>query len=97
MDMKTDQIEKLFRKADFSKESDLKMNLTRQLFPVRGVTLNQLMEEEGIRTRSGEKDSNTRQRSASRQAERGRSKDPDSMGVIERDNPLIKKNRPPSM
>ena len=97
MDIKTDQIEKLFQKADFSKETDLKMRLGKKLFPVREVTLNELMEKEGMKTRVGEKNSHARQRSTAMEAGKGRQKDPDSLGAIERDNPMIKKNKPPVM
>lgn len=95
METKLEQIEKLFKKADFSKETDLKLNLGRKLFPVREVPLNELMEQEGMKTHVGEKNSHARQRSASLEAQKGRKKDPDSLGAIERENPLIKKNKPP--
>ncbi len=94
MEIKTEQIEEIFRKADFSKESALKLSLSRKLFPVRKVNLNTLMEEEGMKANKVEKDSRSKQRSTSMQAEKGRKRH-ESLGAVERENPLIKKNKPP--
>jgi len=91
--MDTRIAENIFKRSDFSKESDLMVRLGKELFPVRNKTLDQLMEEEGIRTRGGIKNEAGRERTRTRHAER--EKAPESLGVIERDNPLIKKNKPP--
>ena len=78
------------------------MKLARDLFPVREVTLNELMEEEGLRNHAVKADAH-KEKSMKRQAERqkerkaGKGKDPESLGAIERENPLIRKGKPPVM
>ena len=90
-----EQIENLFKKADFSKETDLKQRLDRQLFSVRKVTLDELMQEEGIGQHTADRSVPSRSRSAKRQMEKETTKD--SLGALERDNPMIKKGKPPVM
>lgn len=91
MDIKI--VEDIFRKADFSRETDLKLRLGKDLFPVKRTSLNKLMEEEGIKTHHASKDGSGKEIKRSRRNER--EKAPESLGAIERDNPLIKKNKPP--
>lgn len=93
MDIKS--IENIFRKADFSRETDLKLRLGKELFPVKRTSLNKLMEEEGIKNRHELKNSSGKEFSRSRHSER--EKAPESLGAMERENPLIKKNKPPIM
>jgi len=93
MDIKT--VENIFRKADFSKETDLKLRLGKELFPVRKTSLNKLMEEEGIKNRSQVRNGSGKEIIRSRHSER--EKAPESIGPMERENPLIRKNKPPVM
>ena len=87
--------ENIFKKSDFAKESDLKIKLSKELFPVKKTNLNKLMEEEGMNNRHEMKGGPGREKVRSRQKER--EKAPESLGAIERDNPMIKKNKPPIM
>ncbi|MBO6112934.1 MAG: hypothetical protein J6P45_07810 [Lachnospiraceae bacterium] len=49
MEINTERIEKLFASSDFSKETDLKERLEKKVFAVKQVSLNDLMEKEGMR------------------------------------------------
>ena len=43
-------VEEILKRADFSVETDLKINLKKELFPpVRGITLDDLMKKNGIK------------------------------------------------
>ena len=48
MENNLSQIENILQKADFSKETDLKLRLSKELFSVRKVTLDELVKEEGL-------------------------------------------------
>lgn len=88
-----EQIEQLFNKADFSKETDLKQRLDRQLFSVRKVTLDELMKKEGLKSAKEDEKSRSRSRSAARSMDRTA----EDARTLERDNPMIKKGKPPVM
>ena len=57
MEIDTERIEKLFASSDFSKETDLKERLEKKVFAVKQVSLNDLMEKEGMRKEEAHKDS----------------------------------------
>lgn len=84
------EIEKIFADADFSKESNLKLELENRLFPVHDVTLDILLKEEGIKT-TGEKKNKSAQRN------RALNKEIKNTDVLERNNPLVKTRKPPRM
>lgn len=88
-----EQIEGLFRKADFSKETDLQQRLDKELFAVRRVSLDELMKAEGFNKRTAEREAPARARVTVKSSARQREKD--SAAVLEQDNPLIKKGKPP--
>ncbi len=69
-----EQIEQLLKKADFSKETDLKQRLDKQLFGVRKVTLDELMVQEGL----GSEKSQDRKRNRSKSAVSVREKTKDN-------------------
>ena len=56
MEIDTERIEKLFASSDFSKETDLKERLEKKVFAVKQVSLNDLMEKEGMRKEEALKD-----------------------------------------
>ncbi|MBR1875812.1 MAG: hypothetical protein IJ805_01740 [Lachnospiraceae bacterium] len=56
MEINTERIEKLFASSDFSKETDLKERLEKKVFAVKQVSLNDLMEKEGMRKEEALKD-----------------------------------------
>ena len=95
IDMKNsiEQIEGLFRKADFSKETNLKRSLDRKLFAVRKVTLDELMKAEGMGDRNAKKDAPERSRTAAKSSRK--QMDKENADVLERENPLVKKGKPP--
>ena len=90
-----EQIENLFRKADFSKETDLKQRLDRQLFSVRKVTLDELMKAEGMKPHAADKKRKGRARASEKTMDKTAGNE--SLGALEKDNPLIKKGKPPVM
>jgi len=51
MEINPGHIEKLLMASDFSRETDLKERLAARLFPTKKVSLDDLMEAEGIRNK----------------------------------------------
>ena len=92
--MDTKAVENIFMRSDFSRETDLKIKLGKELFPVKRTTLTALMEEEGIKSAGAKKESG---KEALRTVYKERGKEREAAGVLERDNPLIRKNKPPVM
>ena len=88
-----EQMEQLFKKADFSKETDLKQRLDRQLFSVRSVTLDELMKKEGLKNVKENEKSGIRSRSTAKSM----GKAAEDARTLERDDPMLKKGKPPVM
>ena len=91
MEKEFSNVEKIFKSADFSKETDLKMELKAKFTAVRSTNLEELMKEEGIYLMSSHE--KKKHNSVSRTKTAGKDRE---MEALEKNNPY-KRKLPPSM
>ncbi len=70
MEINTGQIEKLFAASDFSKETDLKERLAKKISATKKVSLDDLMEKEGMKKKEKTGETSGKRKTVQKQSQK---------------------------